>query len=363
MTAPPAKTDISGTPTRATARTAFAQLWEYVTERLGGGTGSASSSEQDAAATAMGVVRTTQLYGQRNRLINGGFQINQRGLTSVADDAYCLDRWYVLNETGNVTVAQQTDQEDGTPYNIRLTQPDAGAKQIALSQIIAASNCKDLRGKTATLSARIRCSAAVQINYAVLEWTGTANSVTSDVISAWSGSPTYVANVIERAKGTITPVAATWTDVPALNAAIGTGSNNLIVLFWSNADLAQNVTLDFARAQLERGSYATPFEFADESVVRARCTDYYRTGSLDFDGAAGLRYASGSGPNFHNTSHSFGTGMRATPTVGINGAITYENCSAITFVAGSTGFATRVTVTAAGIYRAYNAIWFADAEL
>ena len=31
-------------------------------------------------------------------------QVNQRQATSVADDAYCLDGWYVLTNTGNVTL-------------------------------------------------------------------------------------------------------------------------------------------------------------------------------------------------------------------------------------------------------------------
>lgn len=363
MTAPPSRAAIFGSPDHATQKSLFQQWFDYMVERLGGTAATANSTEKDEACAAIGAVRTTQLYGQRNRLINGGFQINQRGLTSVGDDAYCLDRWYVLTESGSVTVAQQADQEDGTPNNIRLTQPDATPKRIGIAQIIAAGNCKDLRSRITTLAGRIRCSASTQINYAVLEWTGPANVVTSDFISAWGGSPAYVANITERARGTLAPDASVWTGMPALNAVINSGVNNVIVFVWSNAALAQGTTLDLSRMQYEPGGYATPFEFLDEGAVLARCKDYRRTGSLDEDGGAGLKYASGSGANFHNTSHSFGTPMRATPTVGINGAITYDNCSAITFVPGPTGFATRVNVTAAGLYRAYNAVWVADAEL
>lgn len=363
MTAPPSRAILAGSPDHATAKAWYLQLVDFLYDRLGGGAGAANSAEQDVSCAYLGAVRTTQLYGQRSRLINGGFQINQRGLTSVGDDVYCLDRWYALTEGGNVTVAPQVDQEVGTPNSVRLTQPDASPKRIGIAQIIAAGNCKDLRNRITTLAGRLRCSASTQINYAVLEWTGTTNAVTSDFISAWGGSPTYVANITERAKGTLTPGVSVWTDMPALNAVINSGVNNVIIFVWSNAALAQGTTLDLSRMQYEPGSYATPFEFLDEGAVLARCKDYWRTGTLDVDGAAGLKYASGSGANFHNTSHSFGTGMRATPTLGINGTITYENCSAITFLPGPTGFSTRVTVTAAGLYRAYNAIWVADAEL
>lgn len=208
---------------------------------------------------------------RKNLLINGGMEINQRGLTSVADDAYCLDRWYVLTETGNVTVAQQTDQENGTPYNIRLTQPDVSAKQIALAQIIQASESKALRGRTATLSARIRNSTGGQVNYAVLEWTGTADTVTSDVISAWASSPTYIGSITERAKGSITPSSNTWTDAPGLAAAISGSTNNIIVLIWSDADMAQNATLDISRVQLEAGPLASGFERLPIASVLSLC--------------------------------------------------------------------------------------------
>lgn len=380
MTAPPARNDVggSGNPSRATAKTAFTALYDYVVERLGGTVATASSGEQDAACTAIGAVRKTgdtmtgnlnipsqnggQLAGLRNLLINGGMQINQRGLTSVADDVYCLDRWYVLTETGNVTVAQQTDQENGTPFNIRLTQPDVTAKQVALAQIIEAANSKPLRGKTATLAARIRCSAATQINYAVLEWTGTADSVTSDVISAWSGSPTYAGSVTERAKGTLTPSAATWTDLPGLNAAINASTNNLIVLIWSNTDLAQNVTLDISRVQLEVGTVATPFEFRPIGMELELCERFYEVGNIDAGGATGVKYANGAGAGWSNSSHSFSAKKRATPTITV-GAPTYENSSAITAAPGVDGFITRVTASGAGTYRAYTAAWTAAAEL
>lgn len=56
MTAPPARNDIggSGNPSRATAKLAFTALWDYVTERLGGGIATADSGEQTTARTSLG---------------------------------------------------------------------------------------------------------------------------------------------------------------------------------------------------------------------------------------------------------------------------------------------------------------------
>lgn len=361
MTAPPSRAAFFAAPDHATAKSIIQQWFDYVVERLGGTAAAANSTEKDEASAAIGAVRTTQLYGRRNRLINGGFQINQRGLTSAGDDAYCLDRWYVLTESGAVTVAQQVDQEDGTPNNIRLTQPDVGAKQIALAQIIEAVNCKDLRGKTATLSARIRCSAAAQINFAVLEWTGTADAVASDVISAWSGSPTYVANVIERAKGTITPGVATWTDVPALSAAINTGANNLIVLFWSNADLPQGVTLDVARVQLEPGAYATPFEHRPVGQELALCQRYFQL----FNGLAASAYPSGGVGAYIETTVTFAVAMRVSPTLTPGSLISSSNIAGDSLVPfNATGCAYSVAQGAgAGTFSARRVNNLATAEL
>lgn len=211
----------------------------------------------------------------RNRVINGGFQVNQRALTSVADDVYCLDRWYVLTESGNVTVAQQTDQENGMPFNLRLTQPDVSAKRIAIAQIIEGKNCKDLRGGSATLGFRVRNSDGGQVNYAILEWSGSEDVITSDVVSVWGGSPTYVASITERAKGTITPAANTWTDVTALTGVISAGTNNIIVFVWSNAAMAQNATLDLGKIQLESGVVATPFQASGAADSLLQCLRYY----------------------------------------------------------------------------------------
>ncbi|MDP1686891.1 hypothetical protein [Hydrogenophaga sp.] len=369
MTAPPARNDVggAGNPSRATAKTAFTALYDYVVERLGGTAATATSGEQDTACTAIGAVRKTgdamtgnlnvpsinggQLAGFRNVLINGGMQINQEGLTSVADDTYCLDQWYVLTETGNVTVAQQTDQENGTPFNIRLTQPDVTAKQIGLAQIIEASSSKPLRAKTATLAARIRCSASTQINYAVLEWTGTADAVTSDVISSWSGSPTYIGSITERAKGSITPAAATWTDAPGLNAAINASTNNLIVLIWSNTDLAQNVTLDIGRAQLEPGTVATPFEHRPVAVEQALSQRFYQMADWLVS-----TYASVGSQDYYGVVN-FPVRMRALPTaVKSGGVFTNSTDPGAASISASRYSAFARSVAAGPLYASYTVV-------
>ena len=202
--------------------------------------------------------------GMKNRLINGAFSINQAGLTTAADAVYHLDQWYALTETGSVTIAQQTNQENGQPFNLRMTQPDVGAKRIGSAQPIESINCRDLRGQTVALRARIRCSSSQAIRWAVVEWTGTADAITKDVVSSWTSGTFTTGNFFIAttttiaATGSVTPAANTWTDLLA-SATISSSANNLIVFIWSEGTLAQNATLDLGLVQLAQG-VQTPFE-------------------------------------------------------------------------------------------------------
>lgn len=215
-----------------------------------------------------------------NVLINGEFAVNQRLISSATDDIYTLDRWYALTQTAAVGIAQQTLQENGTPYNIRLTQSQASAQRMGLAQIIVADAARPLRGKDVTLSARIRSSLSQAIRFAILEWTGTADAVTSDVVADWT-SGTFTAsnfflssNLTVTAVGTVTPSSNTWTDID-LGATLGSSAANLVVMFWTEGTFAQNATLDISRAKLEIGTEPTPFVYKSLTEILAVCEAYY----------------------------------------------------------------------------------------
>lgn len=220
--------------------------------------------------------------GWRNLLVNGDFSFNQRGATTAADDAYCLDAWYVLAESGSATVAQQSLQAAGIPTNIRLTQPDAVAKRMGLAQIVEAGNCRFARDSSVVLSGKIRHSLAAPIRYAILSWTGTADTVTSDVVLDWAsasytaGGFFLAANLTVQAVGSITPTAGTWTSITPITATVSASMNNLIVMFWTEAATAQNATLDIANVQIEQGNEDSAFEYLPRDTVASRCFRYYQ---------------------------------------------------------------------------------------
>lgn len=212
-----------------------------------------------------------------NIVINGSFAIDQRGdgaSTEYSDDEYCLDRWYVLTESNPIDV----DQIDGDSqrYALRMTQKNASAQQIALCQIIEGVNCRHLRGQDVVLSMRLRMTGGTGgVRIAVLEWTGTEDSVTSDVILSWSG-PLYVANAGLPLGATYGSVFAssTWSDVE-FTATLGTSFTNLVIIVLPVNDMAQNVTLDIEAVQLERNESATTFHPRSVAQELMLCQYYY----------------------------------------------------------------------------------------
>lgn len=201
-----------------------------------------------------------------NLIINGDIAVNLDGPSTSADDTYALTLWNILTQTGTVAVTRQSAQENGQPFNGRITQSQASAQRFGFEQIIERGDCQDLRGSSVTFSGRVRLSASANVRIAILEWTGTADSVTSDVVNDWTSSTYTAGNFFNSTtlnilgvSSSIALTANTWTDLTALTASVGSSANNLIVICWTEATQAQNVTLDFGRMKLEPGSAATRF--------------------------------------------------------------------------------------------------------
>jgi hypothetical protein len=216
-----------------------------------------------------------------NFVINPELSIAIAGLpTSNADDTYAHDCWYVLTQTSTIAVTQLTDVENTTPFMARLTQSQASAQRMGYATIIESKDCKHLRGQTVNLSMRYRCSSSQAIRFAILEWTGTADAVTSDVVNTWT-SGTYTAgnfflasNLTITSVSANTPSAATLTDF-TVSATLGSSMNNLIIFVWTEGTAAQNVTLDIGKVKLEKNSSATAFVAPDWNTELLKCKRYY----------------------------------------------------------------------------------------
>ena len=290
--------DFTSAPTQAAFKTAFDTLLNEL--------------RTNGAALA-------DCLGMKNRLINGAFNINQAGLTTAADAVYHLDQWYALTQSGSATIAQQTNQEDGQPTSLRMTQPDVGAKRMGSAQPIESINCRDLRGQTVALRARVRCSSSQAIRWAVVEWTGTADAITKDVVSSWTSGTFTTGNFFIAttttiaATGSVTPAANTWTDLLA-SATISSSANNLIVFIWSEGTLAQNATLDLGSVQLAQGAQ-TPFEARPAGLEVALAQRY-------FDKS--FPASSAPAQNFGRAGATEALAVRAATATGLTGMIKFS---------------------------------------
>lgn len=223
----------------------------------------------------------------RNRLINGDFRVAQRGTSFVAgannDDSYNLDRWYVLSDGNDIVDITQstTSPPTGGKYSIGLDVETANRK-FGIAQIVENLNCLDVQNKACTLSfkARRTGSSINNVKAVILAWTGTADTVTSDVVSAWNvegTTPTWIANVTAENTPANLNVTTDWATY-TITATVDTASvNNIIVFIWSD-DTTTTVGdfLYLTDIQFEVGAVPTPFERRQIQQELDLCLRYYQ---------------------------------------------------------------------------------------
>lgn len=219
-----------------------------------------------------------------NLLINGGFNYFQRisspsTLTSFSDDTYGPDRWNVLTQTASVQVARISG--NGTQYAGELKQNQASAQRMGMEQIVEGVNSVTLRGQYVRLQGQFRCSSAQAIRFAILEWTGTTDSVTSDIVNDWtsstySASNFFIASITVTAIGSITPTANAWTDF-SIAGTVSSSCTNAIAFIWTEGTAAQNVTLDVGRMDMFVGGTTRPWNPRPRGEDFDLCQRYFQS--------------------------------------------------------------------------------------
>jgi hypothetical protein len=282
------------------------------------------------------------LAGFRNLLINGNFAIGQRGTTFASsannDDAYTLDRWYILSDGNDaIDVTRETSVvPTNQKYAIALDVETAN-KKFGIAQIIESDNCVGLTGGTVTLSFKAKVSSTTKLDNVkavIVAWSGTADTVTSDIISAWGAegtNPTLIANATYEntpANLSVTTSYATYS----LTASVDTASTtNIIVFIWS--DVTDTTAGDFlyvTDVQLEPGPVATPFEQRPIGTELSLCQRYFQKNNGTASRALFQGYCvNGQG---YPSRTPFHQQMRVAPTV----SLTHADSLGFPGTAGST---------------------------
>ena len=229
-------------------------------------------------------------YGQagKNKLINGDFNINQRGFSSTTTSAtYGFDRWRIANSGGTVTYSAQTftlgtapvSGYEGKNFARVVTASQSAAGDFAVfSQFI--ESVRTFAGQTVTVSFWAKAAAGTpKVAVEFVQAFGTGGSPSADV-NTYAGQITLSTSWARYSVSVAVPSISGKT--------IGTASNDSLGLFlWTSAGStfnsrtgslgAQNATIDFWGVQVEAGSVATPFQTATGTIQGelAACQRYY----------------------------------------------------------------------------------------
>lgn len=232
--------------------------------------------------------------GFRNMVINGDMRIAQRGTSFTStgsannDNTYNLDRWVLLSDGNNtVNVSQSTEVPTGGLNSLAMTVVTANRK-FGVAQIIEQQNIVGVQNQTVWLSFKARTSGSSlsNIKAVVLAWTGTADSVTRDVVSAWNAdgvTPTWATNWVAENTPSNLGVTNSWGEYRLSALCDASNIRNLAVFIWNDdTSTTANDILYVDDVQLEINNSPTPFERRPTAVELAICKRYYEK-SFDYD--------------------------------------------------------------------------------
>jgi hypothetical protein len=240
-------------------------------------------------AAAASVPESLGFTAGKNKIINGNFEINQRGFTSnTTNGTYNFDRWYQQNSGGTTTITPQNFTAGSAPvagYEGRqfcqvITASQSGAGDYAqLTQAI--EDVRTLAGQTATISFWAKATSGTpKISVEVIQRFGSGGSPSSDV-QTYAGQATISTSWARYSITVAVPSLSGKTVGTTLNTSSTTWS------FWLSAGTnfnartgslgVQNNTFQIWGVQVEAGSVATAFQTATGTLAGelAACQRYY----------------------------------------------------------------------------------------
>jgi len=263
----------------------------------------------------MGIIRDTienqrglPAKGFKNLLINGGFDVWQRG-TNIAggNTTYTADRWQSSSVSTNYIITKGTNLA-------QIKRPDNVTEEFAVAfyNQLETVDSLPLAGKKVTFSGRLTKStgfSCASITVRIVSGTGIDEGALG--WSGWTGQST-IANII---------IPAADIDGRKFNitGTVPTNSSQVAVMISTSSFIgtALNDSVNLVEMQLEEGSVATPFEQRPYGLELSLCQRYFnRLVSVAGSGGSGDRVLTGvakttTDSRFH---YLFPVTMRTLPT-------------------------------------------------
>jgi len=223
------------------------------------------------------------LSGMRNAIINGNFDIWQRG-TSFTGFEYGADRWLNVRVGTACTMSRQaftlgqTDVPGEPTYFCRMAVTSVAGAGNASNLTQRIEDVRTFAGRQVTVSFWAKADAAKPIAIEFAQGFGTGGSPSSQVSGI---GVTKVTLSTSWAKYTVT------VTLPSISGkTLGSDNNSTLIFriaFDAGSDFnattdtlgQQSGTFDIAQVQIEAGPVATPFERRPIGTELALCQRYY----------------------------------------------------------------------------------------
>lgn len=251
------------------ALTAFNNIKQDATETLTGVVERATQAEADTGTDTTRYISPATLANWSQRVVAENLLADTltheaswlAGTTfnDLADDSYAGGLWNILNDANAPDVAGVAGGSTD-PFTRYLAITLDATTRVGAVQFIPTEKTRAYRGKIVSLSADLWATGITAVRMAVIVWTGTADTVTSDVVGTWGSNPTLAANWAFIG----TPADITISTTPGarktvINLTIPTNAVNLGVFIWTPNQEASTDILNIARVKLEPNPVATDF--------------------------------------------------------------------------------------------------------
>ena len=199
----------------------------------------------------------------------------QEGTTfnDIADDTYVADLWNVIHSGNAPDITGEAGGSDD-PFARYFRCTFDSTAQCGILQFLENADAIRLRGKSVTLSFDAWGTGVTTLRAAVLNWSGTADSITSDVVSSWAtGDPTLAANWTYVNTASDITISGTRDRKSVESVTVPTTSSNLAVFIWTPNSEVNTDLFNVANVKLEPNEIETPFVarlFEDERRLVSR---------------------------------------------------------------------------------------------
>lgn len=217
----------------------------------------------------------TSSLSHRNKLINGSFNIWQRGTSftsGVAAATYTVDRWAFYRDTGaaGCTLSRQTGTYGQYAVRIQRDSGNALVDRPRFGQILETIDTIPLAGKQVTLTMKVKAGANYSGAdfYAYLEYGTGTDQGNLYLTGLWTGYNSSNPSAI-------TPTTSYQTLTHTAVVPAGTKELAVIMYYDPSGTAGADDWVQLEEVQLEIGGIATPFERKPVGVDMSECQRYY----------------------------------------------------------------------------------------